>query len=260
LKSISQYSTDDLIKMGLAGVWVGIESQFSDYPKLKGLNPKSMIEELKRVGIIPLTSMIIGYDWHDEKTIEEDFQYLFSLKPAFSQLMIYSPCPKTPLYEKMKSEGRLLNVSYKYVDGFHTLFKHPHFSTERLEKIASGFFQREYEELGPSICRVLDVQLRGYQTLKDHHEPLFRDRAHQYRNLSLEIYPLLKTAIKDAPSQKVKRYLVELKEKIEDEFKIPISTKMIKLAVPALKKYTQLKDIFNPYPQPPVEINHYYFN
>ena len=260
LKSISQYSSDELLKMGLAGVWVGIESKFSNYPKLKGLNPKVMIVELKRIGIIPLTSMIIGYDWHDEKTIEEDFEYLFSLKPAFSQLMIYSPCPKTPLYDKMQSEGILLNVPYKYVDGFHALFQHPNFSKDRLEEIARGFFRREYEELGPSICRVMEIQMNGYKTLKDHKEQLFRIRASLYKQLSLEIYPLLKTAIREAPSHKVKTYLIELKERAEEEFKIPINAKLVELAVPVLKKFTECKDTIIRHPQPPIEINRYRYN
>lgn len=257
LKSISQYSTCELLKMGLAGVWVGIESQFSNYPKLKGLNVQCMIDELKRVGIIPLTSMIIGYDWHNEKTIEEDFQYLFSLKPAFSQLMIYSPCPRTPLYDKMKSEGRLLDIPYKFVDGFHALFQHPNFSTERLEEIAHGFFKREYEELGPSICRVMEIQMNGYKTLKEDPEPLFRMRAREYKKLSLEIYPLLKTAIREAPSQKVKNYLIVLKERAEEEFQITTKNRLIEHAVSILKKFTEYKDAIIKHPQPPIEINRY---
>jgi radical SAM superfamily enzyme YgiQ (UPF0313 family) len=260
LKSISQYSTEDLLKMGLAGVWVGIESQFSNYPKLKGLNPGSMLDELKRVGIIPLTSMIIGYDWHDERTIEEDFQYLFSLRPAFSQLMIYSPCPKTPLYNKMKSEGRLLDIPYKFVDGFHALFQHPNFSTQRLEKIAQEFFVREYEELGPSICRVMEIQMNGFKTLKEDPEQLFRIRACEYKKLSLEIYPLLKTAIREAPSQKVKNYLMDLKDKAEEEFEISIKKRLIENAVPMLKKFTEYKDVIIKHPQPMVKINRYRFN
>jgi radical SAM superfamily enzyme YgiQ (UPF0313 family) len=260
LKSISRYTTNELLKMGLAGVWVGVESKFSNYPKLKGIQPNVMIDELKRVGIIPLTSMIIGYDWHDENTIEEDFQYLFSLKPAFSQLMIYSPCPKTPLYEIMKSQGRLLPVPYKHFDGFHALFRHPIFSSERLEEIVKQFFHREFEELGPSICRVMAIQLQGYLSLKDHDEQLFRIRAREYKKLVLDIYPVLKTAIKEAPSPGVREHLRDLKQKTEHEFKIPVSAKIYELAVPVLKEYTQFRDRLNPNPQPPVEINRYRYN
>jgi len=259
LKSISQYSIDELLMMGLSGVWVGIESLYAQYPKLQGLDPKSILDNLKKVGIIPLTSLIIGYDWHNEITVEEDFQYLFSLRPAFSQLMIYSPCPNTPLWDKMKSEDRLLNVPHKYFDGFHALFKHPNFSSHRLEQLLKQFFIREYEEFGPSICRIFDIQLTGYQTLKDHDNSLFRARASEYKKLCLEIYPLLKTSIRIAPNSKVKNYLISIKERAEEELKIPVSAKLKEIVVPALVKYTNFIDRIIPHPQPPTEISRYRF-
>ena len=58
---------------------------------------EALFASLRHVGIITLASIIVGYDWHDEASVEEDFQYLLSLRPAFSQMMIYSPCPHTPL-------------------------------------------------------------------------------------------------------------------------------------------------------------------
>src|ERR1035437_2513242 len=141
-RSLAQYTTDELLAMGLAGVWVGFESRRADFPKLKGVDPAAAVRELERVGIIPLVSMIIGLDGHDEESVEEDFQYLLSLAPAFSQLMIYSPCPKTPLYWRLEAEGRLLGAPYKDVDGFHALFSHPRFTKERLEALVEELFRR----------------------------------------------------------------------------------------------------------------------
>lgn len=102
-RSLAQYTTDELLAMGLAGVWVGFESRRANFPKLKGVDPAAAVRELERVGIIPLVSMIIGLDGHDEESVEEDFQYFLSLALAFSQLMIYSPCPKTPLYQRLEA-------------------------------------------------------------------------------------------------------------------------------------------------------------
>lgn len=257
LRSISQYTTDELLSMGLAGAWVGIESRKANYPKLRNLDAKAMIDEMKRVGIIPLTSMIIGYDWHDENTIEEDFQYLMHLKPCFTQVMIYSPCPQTPLYDKFRNENRLLNVPLKLHDGFHALFKHPHLSSQRMEELLGEFFRREYEELGPSVCRILDVQLSGYKALFESPDPLFRARAREYKGLCLEIYPLLKTAIKLAPSDKVSEYLRDLKERTEDEFRIPKKAKVLENLVPALAWYTRLMERVRPNPQPATTIVRY---
>ena len=260
LKSLSQYSIDELLKMGLSGVWIGIESIRAKYSKLKDINAKELIDSLKKVGITPLTSMIVGYDWHDEHSLEEDFQYLLSLKPALSQFMIYSPCPQTPLYERMVQENRLLDVSYIYHDGFHVLMKHPNLSTERLEAILNQFFQREYEELGPSVCRILDVYHQGYKTLHQTTNPLFRARAREYKNLCLEIYPLLKKAITKAPTEKVRLYLKNLKGLVEETFQIPRSKKILENLVPILSYYTQLKEWLFPNPQPRTEIHRYRFN
>ena len=260
LKSIAQYSIDELLRMGLSGAWVGIESLRANYTKLKDVDAHEMIESMNRVGISVLTSMIIGYDWHDEQTLEEDFQYLLSLKPTFSQIMIYSPCPHTPLYQKLSQEDRLLDIPYKYHDGYHLLFKHPHFSSQRLEELLDELYQREYEELGPSVCRVLDVQLRGYETLHDSDDPFHMVRAREYKSLCLEIYPLLKTAIRLAPSERTRKYLIELKERVEDRFHIPLRSKITRNVVPFLVYYSRLKDKLIPNPQPTTMVKRYRFS
>jgi hypothetical protein len=171
--------------------------------------------------------------------------------------MIYSPCPQTPLYRRVLKEKRHLDVPYKYHDGFHALFKHPNLSSQRLEQILGEFFQREYEELGPSVCRVLEVQLMGYKSLHHSSNPLFKARAREHKNLCLEIYPLLKTAIRQAPSPKVRDYLLDLKERVEEQFRIPALTKTLETFVPALALYTKLKYRLFPNPQPPSIINRY---
>lgn len=250
LRSLTQYTTAELLRMGLAGVWVGIESTRADYAKLRDVDARALLSSLHEVGISTLTSMIIGYDWHTEDTVEEDFQYLLSLEPTFSQIMIYSPCPQTPLYQRFLEENRLLNVPYKYHDGFHALFRHPHLTTGRLEALVQELFRREYEELGPSVCRVLDVRLRGYESLREHPEPLFRRRAAECRWLCLEIYPLLGAAIRLAPSDKVRRYLTALKQRAEDTFAIPMATRARERAVPVLALYTRLRERLVPHPQP----------
>lgn len=260
LQSLSQYTTMELLQMGLSGAWVGIESKWATYPKLQKIDAARMISELKGVGISMLASMIIGYDWHDKKTIEEDFAYLMSLRPTFSQFMIYSPCPQTPLYRKLVQEGRLLNVPYKLHDGFHLLFKHPHFSSEELEQIVGELFVREYEELGPSILRVLENQLDGYLALRDSGPAWLRARAREHKNLCLEIYPLLRLGIRRAPSEKVKAHLLELRDRIESELNIPLSARTKTAAVPLLSLYSAIITRLNPHPQPKVQVTRYRWN
>ena len=260
LKSLSQYTLEEFILMGLSGVWVGIESKRADYYKLKDIDAAQLISSLKSIGIIVLVSMIIGYDWHDEETIEEDFRYLLSLKPALSQIMIYSPCPQTPLHSKLLRENRLLNIPFKYHDGFHVLFRHPNFKPRELETLLLELIRREHEEFGPSIFRILEVQPAGYESLKDSSHPLFRARAREHQRLCLEIFPLLKLGIKKAPSQKVKEYLKNLRDRMESLFHVSILDKLKEFSVPTLYYYTDLKDRTNWLRQPKTEINRYNFS
>lgn len=259
LKSLSQYRINELLSMGLAGVWVGIESQKTSYSKLKDINVKEAISTYKKAGISVLTSMILGYDWHDADEIEKDFEYLLALKPTLSQFMLYSPCPGTPLHKKLSAENRLIDISYHQHDGFHMMFKHPHFSKNELEKILLRLFQREYEELGPCIFRYLEIQLNGYEALKNKRNPLFRRRALAHQRFCLRLYPLLRIGISNAPSHKVKEYLQSLREHIEESFKIPLTEKSKQVVVPLLYYYTKIKDTFFPHQQPPSEIHYYHY-
>ena len=257
LKSLSQYSIEQLLSMGLFGAWSGIESKKAPYSKLKAIDPPYLFKIYQKVGIIMLASMIIGYDWHDEQTLEDDFQYLLSVSPTLSQIMIYSPCPQTPLFQKYQMEDRLLEIPYIKRDGFHLMFKHPHFSHEQLEKLLLELFHREYDELGPSIFRVQKVQLNGYNYLKDKEIPLFVARRREHKRLCLDIYPLLKTGIRKAPSLKVMQQLKELREQVEDTFKISAADKLKENIAPILYLITKLKNQMNWKPIIKSETNYY---
>jgi hypothetical protein len=204
-----------------------------------------------------VAAMIVGYDWHDEETLERDFQYIMSLRPSFSQFMLYSPCPKTPLYERLKVEGRLCDIPYPLTDGYHLMFRHPHFSAERIETLVAEFMRRDYEELGPSVFRVLEAQFLGWRNLHDSPAPLYRARAELHKESCLQIFPMLKHAIRRAPTPKVRGFLADLRSEVEDEFRIPREARRREKAVPLLSLYTRLKDRLFPNPQPKPIVNRY---
>lgn len=257
LRSLAQYTADELVSMGLSGALIGIESKRATYPKLTGIDARTLIDQLRNIGVTVVASMIVGYDFHDEETLEEDFQYVLSLRPAFSQFMLYSPCPQTPLYERLEAEGRLVQIPYQLRDGYHLMFRHPHFTAQRLEALLLELVQREYDELGPSICRVMEAQLLGWRNLRENPDPLYQSRAREHKNLCLDVYPLLKTAIRQAPTPKVRQYLTGLKAQVEEEFRIPAVVRMKESAVPFLASYTRFKERLFPNPQPRPIVNRY---
>jgi len=257
LKSLAQYSTAELLSMGLAGVWVGIESRNATYAKLKNIDTAAIIGKLQQTGINVLTSLILGYDWHDATAVEKDFQYLLSLRPTLSQLMLYSPCPHTPLYDAMREADRLLDVPYHFYDGFHLLFKHPHFSPQEMEQLLIRLFEREYEELGPCIFRVMEVQLNGFERLAQSDSALFRQRAIEHRRMALETFPLLRVGIAKAPSTRVRLYLESLRDRTESVLHIPKSIRLRQFAAPLLYYYTDWRSRISPGTQPAEEIVRY---
>jgi hypothetical protein len=234
-----------------------VESRRARYPKLLAASVPDTFARLRRLGIVTVASMIVGFDWHDEPSIEDDFAYMLALEPCCSLVMVYSPCPQTPLFARMGDEGRLLEVPHKLHDGFHALFRHPALAPGRLESIVEDLFRREYEALGPSVCRVLDTQLAGWTTLKDRTEPLLRARSREHRALALEIHPVLSAAIARAPSPAVRARLRDLKERLEDAFEIPYAVRVRGAAAPALALYTAVRDRFQPNRQPPSTVSRY---
>jgi len=49
-----------------------------------------------------------GWDWHDHQTIYEDLNWFISLEPTFNQLSRVCPFPGTPLWDRLREDGREL--------------------------------------------------------------------------------------------------------------------------------------------------------
>ncbi len=133
--SIALWDPDDLVRMGIESLWVGVESRRANYPKLKGLDVKAIFDTLHARGINTLASLIIGHDFHTVDSVWEDFEYLMSMKPSLSQFLILTPACSTPLFERLGREGRLLDVPTKEWDGFHLVFDHPHIEKQKIQQL-----------------------------------------------------------------------------------------------------------------------------
>ncbi len=213
-RAISMWDPDDLVRMGVEAVWIGVESRQADYSKLKGLDVKKIIDSLHERGINTLCSLILGHDFHTEDMIREDFEYFVSLKPSLSQFLIMTPACSTPFFERLQAKGRLLDVPYREWDGFHLTFKHPNISKPVMEKLILDVYDQEYRRLGPSVLRYVERQLNGYLRYKDSPDELLRIRAAQYRRECVMALPLFPTAIRTAPSPEVSAWLSDLQQRI----------------------------------------------
>lgn len=177
MRSLSRFSVTELVEMGIDWIWIGFEGKKAGYGKMEGGDFKETFNELKRHGITVMASMILGFDYQTPEIIQEEFDELMSYKPTLCQFLIYGPALCTPAYEKYNRDKRLLNIDYRYHDGFNCGITHPHINPEDMSKIQRDLYHQEFKKLGPSLYRSVDDWHSGYKTLKDHPNLKIRAKA-----------------------------------------------------------------------------------
>lgn len=221
VKALSQYKVEELLEMGIDGVWIGYEGKRSGFAKRVGRDIDDLIMELQDHGINVLTSMIIGFDYQTPEIIQEELNDLIRLRPALAQFLIYTAIPGTPLYTRIMGEGRFhrkfvenRNALYRRLTGFYGLVRHPRIPEEVLERLQESCFRQDFIRLGPSIVRTLQNSLLGYRKLKDSTQEFLRRRAAQYRQNLLEGRPGLLPARWLGPSRSARRFARDLYREI----------------------------------------------
>ncbi|MHA2289609.1 MAG: B12-binding domain-containing radical SAM protein, partial [Promethearchaeota archaeon] len=131
LSSLKRLDYEKISRSSLRINWinVGIESFVKDYAKnQKHKDTKKIIKTLNDYGIATWASFIIGFDHQTKQSIWEEIHQLLELGATFYAVLNLKALPGTPLWNRFKQEGRLLNVSsdFYYIDGFQA-FTHPHF-------------------------------------------------------------------------------------------------------------------------------------
>jgi len=184
VKALSQYTASELVEMGIDWIWIGFEGQRAGYAKMEGRPYDELFADLHRHGISVMASMIIGFDYQTPEVIDHEFEQLMKLRPSMCQFLIYGPAHGTPSYQRLKDEGRLDPMMFddntKH-DGFYLGFKHPHIDAEEMVAIQRNLYHREYARLGPSVFRIVEDWLTGYESLHDHPAPRVRAKAQKYR-------------------------------------------------------------------------------
>ncbi|MGB5881032.1 MAG: hypothetical protein WBH85_13475 [Thermoanaerobaculia bacterium] len=228
VKAISQYTVEEILEMGIDGLWIGYEGTRSGYAKQQGKPIEEILTEFREHGITVLTSMIVGFDYQTENVVAEELDKLMQLKPTLSQFMIYGPVPGTPFYERIIKENLLHEVYikdpelfYRRGDGFTTMIKHPTLSADQIEKIQRWCYKEDFERLGPSIIRIQETRLLGYQKLKNSPNPFLREKAKYFARELRNAYPVFLAGRLFGPNATVRRWISDLQRRIHVELGCP---------------------------------------
>jgi radical SAM superfamily enzyme YgiQ (UPF0313 family) len=176
--AIRKYTMQELVELGISWVWMGLESPKSSYNKLQGTDIGQLTRDLHEHGIRVQGSTIIGLEHHTPDNIVEEIESAVGYQTDFHQFMLYTPVPGTPLYQEMADQGRLLkDVDFADIHGQYKFnFRHAAISRDDSKRFLDWAFRRDFERNGPSLYRMCQTMLQGWQRHKDDPDPRVRER------------------------------------------------------------------------------------
>ena len=68
---LRSYRIEELVRLGISWLWLGLEGKDSQYTKLRGADPPDLVRELQSHGIRVLGSTIIGLENHTPQNIDD---------------------------------------------------------------------------------------------------------------------------------------------------------------------------------------------
>ncbi len=177
---LQSYTIEQLVGLGLTWVWMGLEGENSQYAKLNNVDTKALVKKLQSHGIRVLGSTIIGLENHNPENIDQIIDYAVAHETDFHQFMLYTPVPGTPLFEHHRQEGSILAESDFPLADMHGQYRfnyrHPHFHDGEEEQFLTNAFRRDFEINGPSLARMIETTLNGWQKYKNHPDKRIRTR------------------------------------------------------------------------------------
>ncbi len=245
MKSLSFYEVSELAEMGVSSIWVGFEGLRAGYAKMKSDRSYAQLaEECRRYGIQLVMSMIIGFDYQTPEIIRDELREFMRLKPTMPQFLIHSPSAGTPLWHKLKEEGRLnrLYDDTSLRDGFSLMFEHPHISADEMRALLMECYRTEYEVNGPSIFRAIETDLTTYEHLRDSSNPKLRARAAQRRAALERSWGAYRAGLVHAPNEQIRRQVRELYARIERSVGRPnLRTSLLSYAAVLAASWTNVR-------------------
>jgi radical SAM superfamily enzyme YgiQ (UPF0313 family) len=152
---VRSYSTQELVRLGLSWLWVGLEGEDSGYAKLKRVDTFELVRELRSHGVRVLGSTILGFPDHSPDNMERVIDYAVRHNSDFHQFMFYSPSPGTPFYHELEQSGQLKDESeFPWPDWHGQLgfsWRHPNFSSGEETK----YILRPFTVISTSTDQVL---------------------------------------------------------------------------------------------------------
>ena len=187
---VQSYDIEQLVRLGVSWIWMGLEGKQSRYVKLTGVDTRALVRTLQAHGIRVLGSSIIGLEEHTPENIDEVIEHAVSHGTDFHQFMLYTPIPGTALYAEHLANRTLRDPGDYHEGDIHgqLMFRHrhPHITQGQEAAFILKAFQRDFEVNGPSILRIARTVLAGWRRYRHHDDARVRNRfAWEARDLTV---------------------------------------------------------------------------
>lgn len=260
IKALSQYTVTEILEMGIDGMWIGYEGTRSGYAKQAGRPVEDIFNEYREHGITILASMIVGFPYQTPEIIEEELTGLLALQPVLTQFLIYGPCPGTPFYDQVVSEGRLLpavaqdaELFYRRGTGFYAMVNHPTMTSEEIETAQGHCFEEDFRRLGPVIYRSVERWLDGYLKLSASPNEFLRTQAARMAGDLRNAYPIFLAGRLIGPTAEVRHKIGRLQERLHKVLGRPTwRERLLSVGAVALAVWTGLTLKLHLFQHPPL--------
>lgn len=140
--SINVAKDEELMKLahksGCRALLIGFESMAeigrNQYRKsLKTLDENiQAVRRLQNSGILTMASLIFGLDSDTQEVFDLGYEFLTKSKAAFFQACAMTPYPGTPIFEKLRNEGRILTDDWSKYDATKVIVSPLNMTPEKL--------------------------------------------------------------------------------------------------------------------------------
>ncbi|MBT8342674.1 MAG: radical SAM protein, partial [Desulfatitalea sp.] len=177
---LQSYTMEQLVRLGISWVWMGLEGKKSRYAKLNGVDTDTLVKTLQSHGIRVLGSSIIGLEHHTPENIQDVIDEAVAYNTDFHQFMLYTPIEGTPLYAEHQAKGTLIPESELSPADVHGQYRfnyhHPHIKNGQERQLILEAFNRDFAVNGPSLARLIRTTLNGWLRYKKHPDQRIRAR------------------------------------------------------------------------------------
>ena len=177
---LRSYTIDQLIRLGVSWVWMGIEGRDSQYAKLSGIDTFALVRELQSTASASWARRSSAWRTTRPRTSTRRSTTPSRHDTDFHQFMLYTPIPGTPLHAELKAKGLMKDESEYHVSDIHGQailnYRHPALNDQQTAELMLRAFDRDFAVNGPSTVRIVRTTLAGWRRHKNHPDPRVRSR------------------------------------------------------------------------------------